>query len=1132
MLFFCSEEGDLEALSLDGGQMAGFGGLGFPLKITGNPGVFLAVSVGTQWETRGKNRRRGLGKKGFPQKKVLSLVLCVAMLLSVMVMGTGAAFSDEDEFSPQYQEAAEVLTNLKVIQGYEDGSYFLPQRNITRAQVATMIYRAATGDVNDTQVGQYVDYDQFNDVSATDWHAGYVNYCANAELIKGFTPDTFGPNKNVTGYQVLAMILRAVGYDQNDEFTGSGWEIRTASIAESLGILDNVQDATLGQPATRELVAELIFQAMIVPTVEYTVAFGYQPVWPRETLGEREFGLEQISGEITAVGRTAGTTEFIQDNGAKNTVANTDTAWTDIGYGAYVWTVDTAGAKTRTAVSDVTITGESLGVNTDGTSWNDLTTGNDALALLDTVDGYNFYYNGVLAATNDGSKWTVVNSTANTAFNAALGQRGVKVNFIDNDNSGRAEAVVVTEYTVANVSAITTADSTSGTQGVKETTTYLNNGTNRVAVKDSALVTNDSLAVGDWVTYVEYAGDYYVTEAPATAATFTNRNVSANADTTYTIGGNNYYISDLEYVTDRTVGNGLATNYLENSKYRNTDVNIYTDAYGYIVYVERQVNPVSYLYVLSNEPTNANTKLTESVVAFTDGTIATVQIEGESVGHNALADKMYTYTGSDGTYDLDKLQTEMTNGNYTNGTATIKGTVNGQSVSKAVDTATVVVDLRDYTVGDTSADVFTGYSEIPTVQNAQLWFADRYNGLGTGRTITYAFLLDNNNDVEKDFIVYQTTDYSDEVDSRTGNIVAYYMDVVIDGAIVEDYELTPEQFNKVQTYGVGLYSFTNDTLTDYSAFNEVDGITSSWQNGRISVKYDNGQFGGSDALVNYTYTNENQITVLDIGSGIIDFNMLSGKSFHVYVVADGSVAEHIYVIVDKDNAITSHQVTYEKNGYTYTYEVSKNNSGDDLTECVSRTNIPTNTLYSVEVLGETVDATGKGSGTQADPFPYVARICEEKTTGTSPRLYVKDNARNAQLELWDGNVANQVGDKTGIGDITDTGTTVGATTVWMLKSGDTWYRISVELLSHDTTVTSNDATQVVVSGNTVTVNSTSGLGSTNTTLEALKDVLVPADGAVLTSYDYDSDKGTGTLVVTAECGDTASYVVTFIEKQP
>ncbi len=52
---------------------------------------YRAVSVGTQWETCGKNAGRGLGKKGFAQKKkVLSLVLCVAMLLSVMVMGTGA----------------------------------------------------------------------------------------------------------------------------------------------------------------------------------------------------------------------------------------------------------------------------------------------------------------------------------------------------------------------------------------------------------------------------------------------------------------------------------------------------------------------------------------------------------------------------------------------------------------------------------------------------------------------------------------------------------------------------------------------------------------------------------------------------------------------------------------------------------------------------------------------------------------------------------------------------------------------------------------------------------------------------------------------------------------------------------
>ena len=100
--------------------------------------MFLSGSFrGNQWETRGKTQRYTLKTKTSPQKKVLSLVLCVAMLLSVMVMSTGAAsFTDQDEFSDNYAEAAEVLTGMGIIQGYDDGS-FLPQRNINRAQVAT-----------------------------------------------------------------------------------------------------------------------------------------------------------------------------------------------------------------------------------------------------------------------------------------------------------------------------------------------------------------------------------------------------------------------------------------------------------------------------------------------------------------------------------------------------------------------------------------------------------------------------------------------------------------------------------------------------------------------------------------------------------------------------------------------------------------------------------------------------------------------------------------------------------------------------------------------------------------------------------------------------------------------------------
>ncbi len=304
-----------------------------PSRPTGREGLRFSrpFPVGTQWETCGKNRQQGLGTKGLPQKKVLSLVLCVAMMLSVMVMSTGAtSFSDEDEFSPQYKEAAEVLTGMGVMQGYEDGSYFLPQRNITRAQVATLIYRAVTGDVKDTQTDLYKDWNKFKDVPSTDWSAGYVNYCANGEIIKGFTPDTFGPLKNVTGYQVLAMILRAIGYDANDEFTGEGWEVRTATTAKEIGLLDNVQDTTLGVAASRELVAELIFQAMKVPMVKYNlIVKDYVPVKGNETLGEKEFDLTK--GDRTAIdewGRPG--YEWYADSNNNNTLNDKETVYATI----------------------------------------------------------------------------------------------------------------------------------------------------------------------------------------------------------------------------------------------------------------------------------------------------------------------------------------------------------------------------------------------------------------------------------------------------------------------------------------------------------------------------------------------------------------------------------------------------------------------------------------------------------------------------------------------------------------------------------------------------------------------------------------------------------------------------------
>ena len=132
-------------------------------------------------------------------KKLLAMVPALVMTLSLAV-SANAAFKDVKDINETYAESAEVLANLGVFKGYEDGS--------------------------------------------------------------------FKPSGNVTGYEVLAMILRAVGYDKNGEFTGADWALNVAKYAEQLGILKNVAKTTdLNAPATREVVAELLFQSIQVPMV-------------------------------------------------------------------------------------------------------------------------------------------------------------------------------------------------------------------------------------------------------------------------------------------------------------------------------------------------------------------------------------------------------------------------------------------------------------------------------------------------------------------------------------------------------------------------------------------------------------------------------------------------------------------------------------------------------------------------------------------------------------------------------------------------------------------------------------------------------------------------------------------------
>ena len=265
-------------------------------------------------------------------KKLLAMVLALVMTLSLAV-SANAAFKDADKVSDTYEEAVAVLNGMGVFKGYEDGT-FQPQGNITRAEVAAIVYRVYTADVKDAKASMYATYNKFSDMAGAGWAQGYIGYCANAALVKGYPNGTFQPSGKVTGYEVLAMILRAIGYDQNNEFTGADWALHVAQTAQQAHVLDNVKGVDLNAPATRELVAELLFRAIAkAPMVTYTAAFGYQTVSfngdknsnktfsENDTLGYKSFKLKSEASD-DEFGRL--TTEWTYDVGDKKTVVDVE----------------------------------------------------------------------------------------------------------------------------------------------------------------------------------------------------------------------------------------------------------------------------------------------------------------------------------------------------------------------------------------------------------------------------------------------------------------------------------------------------------------------------------------------------------------------------------------------------------------------------------------------------------------------------------------------------------------------------------------------------------------------------------------------------------------------------------------
>ena len=199
-------------------------------------------------------------------KKFLSLVLALVMTMSLVTISAGAKdFTDDSKIT--YKDAVAVMSTVKVVDGYTDGS-FNPEATLTRGAAAKIICNMILGPT--TAAALSADSAPYSDVPVDHVFAGYISYCAQQGIISGYADGTFRPAGTLTGYAFMKMLLGALGYDADIEgYTGANWSISVAKRALNIG-LDDGNDNFVGTKAvTREEACLYAFNALQADMVEY-----------------------------------------------------------------------------------------------------------------------------------------------------------------------------------------------------------------------------------------------------------------------------------------------------------------------------------------------------------------------------------------------------------------------------------------------------------------------------------------------------------------------------------------------------------------------------------------------------------------------------------------------------------------------------------------------------------------------------------------------------------------------------------------------------------------------------------------------------------------------------------------------
>ena len=543
-------------------------------------------------------------------KKFLSLVLALVMTMSLVTVSAGAKdFTDGSKIN--YKEAVDVMSAVKVIDGYAEGD-FRPSATLTRGAAAKIICNLILGPT--TASALVADAAPYKDVPTNHTFAGYIAYCQKEGIISGYADGTFRPANTLTGYAFMKMLLGALGYDAEvEQYTGANWSINVAKRAMNIGLKDGlIGDFNGVKAVTREEACLYAFNTLQATMVEYSAKTSVSTNGTTVVIAGSEakdvVNTGKTDSNIDKDGKMQFAEKYFED-------LKLDKTSDDFGRPANKWNVKKEEVGTYANTPDATFTKKVTKAdvyNAIGkTVYDDLKDGDATLTTYFDGDGTK-----VKAADVD-STWANKNDTGKVN---STGNGDLTEIYVDDDNNNVTIVTIRTYVFQAATDYDAKKESVNLTQDGSKADN-LTNAAKTIVLNDRTVEAEDYAVVKDLK-----ADDYVLVTAVKNGSGYDVKSVEKAEVKTVEVSG--YKLNDSVDAASTTYKYNANADSIKGTSYNvGKQATLVLDKYGYIIAVEESVVLSDYVYIEKFGSTSSlNAKALANAI-FADGTDAEITVK-------------------------------------------------------------------------------------------------------------------------------------------------------------------------------------------------------------------------------------------------------------------------------------------------------------------------------------------------------------------------------------------------------------------------------------------------------------------------------------------------------------------------